>query len=154
MLKINDFAPNFTLKNEANEDITLSSFRGQKVILYFYPKDFTSGCTLQAQSFAKHHDAFKELGYKVIGISKDTVSSHHRFKLKENLNFMLLADPSREVLETYEVVKEKMMYGKKVKGTRRSIFILDEEGLISDIFHDVNVNTFSEELLNHLRLKK
>lgn len=154
MIKINDLAPQFTLKNEFNEDISLDSFLGQKVILYFYPKDFTSGCTLQAQGFAKYNDAFEELGYKVIGISKDTASSHNRFKIKENLNFMLLADPHREVLETYGVVKEKTMYGKKVKGTRRSIFVIDESGRAKEIFHDVQANTSAEQLLNHLRLKK
>ena len=154
MIKINQLAPDFTLKNEFNEDVCLSSFRGQKVILYFYPKDFTSGCTVQAICFPKHNDEFNKLGYKVIGVSKDTVASHSRFILKQNLNFMLLSDPTRQVLETYGVVKEKTMYGKKVKGTRRTTFIINEEGLISDIFYDVDPKTSTKELLAYLSSNK
>ena len=109
---------------------------------------------LFAICFSKHNDEFNKLGYKVIGVSKDTVASHSRFILKQNLNFMLLSDPTRQVLETYGVVKEKTMYGKKVKGTRRTTFIINEEGLISDIFYDVDPKTSTKELLAYLSSNK
>lgn len=153
MIKINELAPDFTLKNEFNEEITLSSLRGQKIILYFYPKDFTSGCSVQATSFALHQKDFKELGYKIIGISKDTTTSHSRFILKHDLNFMLLSDHNKKVLEQYGLLKEKTMYGRKVKGTRRTTIIIDEDGFIRDIFYDVKPRTSTKELLTYLRSK-
>lgn len=153
MLKKLQKAPDFTLLNSDNQEVTLSSFRGKKVLIYFYPKDGTPGCTVQAKSFRDYDDEFKELGYTVIGISRDTVKTHFNFKTKHRLPFILLADPELEVIKKYGVYKEKMMFGKKVMGTIRSTFLINEEGVITDIFNNVNAAKGSNELLEYLQNK-
>lgn len=130
MLEVNTMAPDFTLPDQQGNPVTLSSLRGKKVVLYFYPKDNTSGCTLQAQNYRDHFDAFTDRDAVVIGISKDTVRSHANFTAKYDLPFILLADPDRTVLHAYDVVKEKTMYGKKVLGTVRTTYLIDEDGKI------------------------
>lgn len=137
MLEANTMAPDFTLPDQDGNPVTLSSLRGRKVILYFYPKDNTSGCTKQACSYRDHFAEFEEKDAVVIGISKDTVRSHFNFKTKYELPFILLADPERKVLEMYDVIKEKTMYGKKVLGTVRTTYLIDENGMIVKAYEKV-----------------
>lgn len=151
MLNINIEAPKFTLLDQNKQEVSLESFLGRKVIIYFYPKNHTEGCTLQAQSFAKLYGDFKELGYVVIGISKDTVSSHKKFCTDYNLPFILLSDPKREVLEAYDVIKPKMMYGKQVLSTHRTTYIINEQGVITAVFPDVDPTTSTATLLEQLK---
>ncbi len=151
MLEPHTQAPNFTLPDQQGNEVSLSDFKGQKVVLYFYPKDMTSGCTRQAQNYRDHHPDFEKLGVKVIGISKDTVRSHVRFTEKENLPFTLLADPDRKVLKAYDVLKEKTMYGKKVMGTVRTTYVIDENGMIENVFSKVSPDQDALTILELLK---
>lgn len=130
MLSINTLAPDFTLNDENGTPHKLSDYRGKRVILYFYPKDNTSGCTAQACSYSAELPHFLEKGVEVIGISKDSVKSHLNFKNKYDLKFTLLSDESLEVIKAYDVYKEKNMYGKKVMGVLRTTYLINEEGII------------------------
>ena len=130
MLTIGTKAPEFTLQDQNGVSRSLSDFRGRKVVLYFYPKDMTSGCTRQACGFAELYPQFTERGAVVVGISKDTVASHKRFEEKYGLPFTLLADPDREVIQAYDVWKEKKNYGKVTMGVVRSTYLIDEDGVI------------------------
>lgn len=150
MLKPGDKAPDFKLKSDDYKEVSLKDLRGKKIILYFYPKDNTSGCTAEACSF---RDSFKKITRKstvVIGISKDSTESHINFKKKYNLPFQLLSDESTEILKRYNVWKEKSMYGKKYFGIERTTYIIDENGVISNIFSKVRVNGHIEEILKCL----
>lgn len=140
-------APSFTLPSDSGQDISLSDFRGKKVILYFYPKDNTSGCTVEAQQFRDHLAEFRALGCEVLGVSRDSVRSHCGFRDKHELNFPLLADTEEVVCQLYGVMKEKSMYGKKYLGVERSTFIIDEEGNLAAIYRDVKAQTHVAELL-------
>ena len=140
-------APSFTLPADSGQDISLSDFRGKKVILYFYPKDNTSGCTVEAQQFRDHLAEFRALGYEVLGVSRDSVRSHCGFRDKHELNFPLLADTEEVVCQLYGVMKEKSMYGRKYLGVERSTFIIDEEGNLAAIYRDVKAQTHVAELL-------
>lgn len=133
MFTVGMTAPDFELEDQNGQKIRLSDFRGKKVILYFYPKDNTAGCTVQAQTYREKLPEIEKENAVVIGISKDTVKSHKKFEEKYDLPFILLADPDRKVLQEYDVLKEKTMYGKKVMGTVRTTFIIDENGVIQDI---------------------
>lgn len=137
MLATGTKAPDFTLKDQNGNDVSLSDFKGQKVLLYFYPKDNTSGCTTQACAYRDSLPQFEDKGVKVIGISKDTYRTHANFARKYELPFTLLADPDRRVLEAYDVVKEKTMYGKKVLGTVRTTYLIDEDGVIVRAYEKV-----------------
>ncbi len=130
MLKTGDKAPLFTLKDEKGSEVSLSDFKGHKVVLYFYPKDNTPGCTRQALAYKEYYNALRELDTYVIAISKDPMNSHLKFKDKYALPFVLLSDPEHEVIEAYGVWQEKKLYGKVSMGTIRSAFIIDEEGTI------------------------
>ena len=130
MLEIGTKAPDFSLPDQNGEMRSLAEFRGQKVILYFYPKDMTSGCTAQACGFAERYPQFTEKGAVVLGVSKDTVASHKKFEQKYGLPFPLLADPGLEVIQAYDVWKEKMNYGKVTMGVVRTTYLIDEEGVI------------------------
>lgn len=130
MLKTGTKAPDFSLPDQNGTMHTLQEYRGKKVILYFYPKDNTPGCTSQACGFSERYPQFQEKGAVVIGISKDTVASHKRFEEKQNLGFTLLADPERTVIEAYDVWKEKKNYGKVSMGVVRTTYLIDEEGII------------------------
>ncbi|MGN1406516.1 MAG: peroxiredoxin [Erysipelotrichaceae bacterium] len=130
MLSINTKAPDFTLSDENGVKHSLSDYRGKRVILYFYPKDNTSGCTAQACSYSENLPHFLEKGVEVIGISRDSVKSHFNFRNKYDLKFTLLSDESLEVINAYDVYKEKNMYGKKVMGVLRTTYLIDEEGMI------------------------
>lgn len=147
MLKVGDKAPVFTLQDRTGENVSLSDFWGKKVVIYFYPKDNTPGCTRQACAFAQHFDKFKEKNVSVIGISKDSVESHIKFANKYSLPFLLLSDPNREAIEAYGVWKEKKLYGKVSMGIVRTTFIIDENGYIEKIMPNVKPDTNAEEIL-------
>ena len=128
----------------------LSDFKGQKIVLYFYPKDNTAGCTLEAKDFTALKDDFKALGYKVIGVSKDTIRKHHNFIEKQDLNLLLLSDPEQKLIEAFDVLKEKKMYGKTFMGVVRSTFVLDEQGTIVHKFLNVKAKNHAEKVLNEI----
>nr|WP_314982772.1 thioredoxin-dependent thiol peroxidase [uncultured Stomatobaculum sp.] len=130
MLAVGTKAPDFTLSDQNGELRKLSDYRGQKVILYFYPKDMTPGCTKQACGFAELYPQFRERGAVVLGISKDSVASHKKFEEKYGLPFTILADPEKEVIQRYDVWKEKKLYGKVSMGVVRTTYLIDEEGII------------------------
>lgn len=150
MLQIGEKAPSFTLKNKDGEDVSLSDFLGKRVVLYFYPKDQTPGCTRQACAYAGAYRAFQKKNVVVIGISKDSVSSHQRFAEKYNLPFILLSDPDRIAIEAYGVWQEKRMAGKIGMGVVRTTIIIDEEGRISAILPKVKPDTDAETVLGML----
>ena len=138
-LSVGDKAPNFTLPSTDGGDITLSKLAGQKVLLFFYPKDMTSGCTQEAHEFTELNKKFKKEGVLILGISCDSIESHHKFIKKEGITFPLLADENKEVVEKYGVWKEKSMYGKKYMGIERSTFVIDKKGKITQIYRKVSV---------------
>lgn len=138
-LSAGDLAPNFTLPIEGGKTVTLADFVGKKVIVYFYPKDATSGCTKEARAFRDYKLDFQKRNTTIIGISKDSVNSHEKFKEKEGLNFILGSDTTGEVCKTYGVWVEKSMYGRKYFGIQRSTFVIDEKGRIAKIWRKVSV---------------
>ncbi|MBU3113498.1 thioredoxin-dependent thiol peroxidase [Clostridium lacusfryxellense] len=151
MIKEGDLAPNFTLKNEQDQAITLGDFKGKKVVLYFYPKDNTPGCTKEACSFRDVYDDILDAGAVVIGVSKDSSSLHKKFKEKHNLPFYLLSDPDHNVIESYGSWQEKKMFGKTSMGIVRSTFIIDENGIIIKTYEKVKPDQHGEEVLKILR---
>lgn len=150
MLAEGTLAPDFTLLNQDGQPVSLHDFRGRKVVLYFYPKDNTPGCTTQACTYAEKYPAFQEKNAAVLGISKDTVRSHKNFQQKYDLPFPLLADPEREVLQAYDVVREKVMFGKKVLGTVRTTYLIDENGIIVRAYEKVKPELDPSSLLKDL----
>ena len=150
MLNINDKAPEFILKNKDGKDVSLSDFKGKRVVLYFYPKDNTPGCTRQACAFAGAYAGFQEKGVEVIGISRDSISSHLKFAEKYNLPFILLSDPELEAIKAYGVWQEKKMYGKTSFGVVRTTFIIDKDGYIEKIMPKVKPDTNAQEILEFL----
>jgi len=140
------------IKLQASDDqtYTLRDFKGQKIVLYFYPKDNTSGCTLESKDFTCLKDQFLEKGYKIIGVSKDSVKSHKNFILKQELDLLLLADIDLELINELDLLKEKSMYGKKYMGVVRSTFILDENGNITKEYRDIKANGHAEAVLADL----
>ena len=149
-LNIGDNAPNFTLLGDDAKDHSLAQFKGKKVVLFFYPKDDTSGCTKEACSFRDNLASIKRKGAVVVGISADSVESHKKFISKYDLNFVLLSDERRSVLEAYGVWKEKSFMGRKYMGIERTTFIIDEHGKISRIFRKVKVDGHTEEVVDAL----
>ncbi len=147
MLTVGQKAPNFTLTDKDGKSVSLSDFLGKKVVLYFYPRDNTPGCTKQACAFAAAYDGFKEKNVEVIGISKDSVASHIKFAEKYNLPFILLSDPERQAVEAYGVWQEKKMCGKVSMGVVRTTFIIDENGNIEKIMPKVKPDTNAQEIL-------
>ena len=154
MIEVGKKAPHFTLVDGNNQKVSLSDFIGSKVILYFYPKDMTSGCTQEACDFKESFPEFSKLKIKVIGISADSVASHKKFSDKYNLPFTLLSDENKKVLEKYCVWKEKSMYGRKFMGIERTTIIIDEMGKIQFIFPKVKVAGHVEEILKTLKSNK
>jgi thioredoxin-dependent peroxiredoxin len=146
-------APDFTLPDDSGSQVRLSDFRGQRVVLYFYPKDMTSGCTTQACGFRDNYPEITERNAVVLGISPDGVESHVKFKSKYDLPFRLLADEDHHVAEMYGVWGEKSMYGKKYFGIIRSHFLIDEEGRIADVKYGVKPEDSVEGALAELRLR-
>ena len=150
MLEVGAKAPKFTLLNQDGKEISLSDFKGKKVVLYFYSKDNTSGCTKQACGFAERYPDFLEKGAEVIGVSKDSVESHKKFAEKYSLTFTLLSDSDKKVIEAYDVWKEKNMYGKKSMGVVRTTYLIDEEGLITKAFTKVNAMKNPADMLENI----
>ena len=140
-MKIGDKAPEILGKDELGRDIRLSDYRGRKLVLYFYPKDNTSGCTAEACSLRDGYDQLQAEGYEVVGVSKDSAASHVKFKEKHQLPFPLIADVNHELLEAMGAWGEKVMYGKKTMGTIRTTFIINEKGIIEQILAGKQVNT-------------
>ncbi|MBP3379107.1 MAG: thioredoxin-dependent thiol peroxidase [Clostridia bacterium] len=150
MLKEGMKAPNFTLNDKDGNAVSLSDFLGKKVVLYFYPKDNTPGCTRQACAFAGAYERFKDGGVEVIGISRDSVASHVKFAEKYELPFILLSDPELNAIQQYGVWQEKKMYGKVSMGVVRSTFIIDENGYITKVMPKVKPDTNAAEILTVL----
>lgn len=143
-------APNFTLLDKDGNTVSLSDFLGKRVVLYFYPKDNTPGCTRQACAFAGAYQAFRELDVAVIGISRDSICSHTKFAEKYNLPFILLSDPERRAIEAYGVWQEKKLYGKPSMGVVRTTFIIGTDGKIEKIMPKVKPDTNAAEILEYL----
>ncbi len=150
MLEIGTVAPDFELPDQDGVMHKLSDYRGKKVILYFYPKDNTSGCTKQACGYSERMPQIREKGAVVLGISKDTVASHKKFEQNYGLAFTLLADPEKKVIEAYDVLKEKKMYGKVSIGVVRTTYLLDEKGVIIKANDKVKAAEDSEKMLEVL----
>jgi thioredoxin-dependent peroxiredoxin len=147
MLKQGDKAPDFKAKDQNGRDVELADFAGKRVVLYFYPKDDTPGCTKEACSFRDADDVFNAKGIKVLGVSTDDEKSHQKFISKYQLPFDLLADAEKQIVEAYGVWGEKSMYGKKYMGTMRKTFLIDD-GIIVKIFDKVNVAEHADEVLD------
>ncbi len=150
-LEIGQVAPLFTLFSDEGSEISLLDLRGKNVVLYFYPKDDTPGCTIEAQDFAKKIKEFEKLDCVVLGVSKDNLDSHCKFIEKYNLNFNLLSDETSELCQKYGVIKQKSMFGKKYFGIDRSTFLIDKIGKIVEIWHSVKVSGHVENVLLTLR---
>ena len=150
MLQAGIKAPDFTLNDKDGNPVTLSSFRGQKVVLYFYPRDNTPGCTREACAFAGAYTGFKERNVEVIGVSKDSEKSHAGFAKKHELPFILVSDPELEAIQAYDVWKEKKLYGKVSMGVVRSTYVIDENGVIVKVFEKAKPDTNAQEILDYL----
>ena len=150
MLEVGTVAPEFTLLDQDGKERKLSEWRGKKIVLYFYPKDNTPGCTKEACSLRDSYSELLKLNAVVVGVSKDSVDSHQKFIAKQNLNFILLSDPEHKVQEEYQAWGEKMNYGKKYFGTIRCTYIIDEDGKIEKTFPKVSVSTHGEDIIKYL----
>ena len=150
MLTVGTKAPDFTLNDQNGAEVRLSDFLGKKVVLYFYPKDNTPGCTRQACAFAGSYAAFKDQNVVVIGVSKDSVASHVKFAQKYELPFILLSDPELQAIHAYDVWQEKKLYGKVSMGVVRSTYIVDEQGMIEKVMPKVKPDTNAAEILSYL----
>lgn len=153
MLKPGDKAPSFDLMSGEGKKVSLKGFRGKKIVLYFYPKDNTSGCTKEACSFQENLESLRKHGAVVIGVSGDSAESHAKFAAKYDLRFSLLSDQSKEVLKSYGVWKEKSLYGRKFMGIERTTFIIDEKGRVSHIFPKVKVEGHVSAVLDAVKEK-
>ena len=150
MLETGMTAPDFTLKDKNGNDFTLSSLRGKRVVLYFYPKDNTPGCTRQACAFAGAYKQFEAKGVEVVGVSRDSAASHLKFAEKYSLPFIILSDPELEAIKAYGVWQEKKMYGKTTMGVVRTTFIISPDGVIEKIMNKVKPDTNAAEILAEL----
>ena len=150
MLEVGMKAPEFTLNDKDGQAVSLSDFKGKKVVLYFYPNDSTPGCTRQACAFAGAYDVYKEMGVEVIGISKDSMKSHQNFANKYELPFILLSDPELKAIQAYDVWKEKKLYGKVSMGVVRTTYVIDEAGVIEHVMPKVKPDTNAEDVLAYL----
>lgn len=146
-LKEGDKAPYFKGINQDGKEITLNDFKGKKLVLYFYPKDNTSGCTAEACNLNDNYSILTEKGYEVVGVSPDSTGSHLKFIAKYNLSFNLIADTNKEILEAYGVWAEKSMYGRKYMGVLRTTFIINEQGLIERIITKVDTGKHAEQII-------
>lgn len=150
MLEVGTKAPEFTLPDKDGNNVSLSDFRGKKVVLYFYPKDNTPGCTRQACAFASAYDRFRTADIVVIGISKDSTASHQKFAAKYDLPFLLLSDPELQAIQAYGVWQEKKLYGKVSMGVVRSTFLIDENGVVTHALPKVKPDTNAAQVLELL----
>ena len=153
MLEVGTKAPEFTLPDKDGNPISLTDFAGKKVVLYFYPKDNTPGCTRQAYTFAGAYEDFKKINAVVIGVSKDSVASHQKFVEKHGLPFILLSDPELTAIQAYGVWQEKKLYGKVSMGVVRSTFVINENGMIEKAMPKVKPDTNAAEILEYLTAK-
>ena len=147
-LKIGDKAPDFEGKNQNNESVKLSSFIGEKVVLYFYPRDNTPGCTAQACNLKDNFSELSSKGYKIIGVSSDSIKSHKKFEEKYSLPFDLISDEDKAIHKSYGTWIEKSMYGRKYMGTARWTFIIDENGIINNIIEKVKTKEHTDQILS------
>ena len=147
-LKIGDKAPDFEGKNQNNESVKLSSFIGEKVVLYFYPRDNTPGCTAQACNLKDNFNELSRKGYKIIGVSSDSIKSHKKFEEKYSLPFDLISDEDKAIHKSYGTWIEKSMYGRKYMGTARWTFIIDKNGIINNIFEKVKTKEHTDQILS------
>lgn len=152
MLEVGMKAPTFALPDKNGEIVRLEDFVGKKVVIYFYPKDNTPGCTRQACGFAQNYEAFEKGGVPVIGISKDSQASHQKFAEKHELPFILLSDPELEAIQAYDVWQEKKLYGKVSMGVVRTTYVIDEAGMIEKVMPKVKPDTNAAELIEYLGL--
>lgn len=150
MLEVKTKAPDFTLKDKDGNSITLSDFLGKRIVLYFYPKDSTPGCTRQACAFAQNYEEFKRKDVVVIGVSKDSTTSHQKFAEKYDLPFVLLSDPDLVAIKAYDVWQEKKNYGKVTMGVVRATYVIDQDGFIEMVMPKVKPDTNAEEILAYL----
>ena len=150
MLETGIKAPDFTLPDKDGNSVSLSDFTGRKVVLYFYPKDNTPGCTRQACAVASAYEGFKATSVTVIGVSKDSVASHQKFAAKYDLPFVLLSDPDLQAIQAYDVWQEKKLYGKVSMGVVRSTYLIDEQGVIERVMPKVKPDTNAAEILAYL----
>lgn len=148
ILKEGDKAPEFKGLNQDGKEIKLSDFKGSKLILYFYPKDNTSGCTAEACNLNENYDELNKHGYRVVGVSPDSAASHLKFIAKHSLGFDLIADTEKEILNNYGVWAEKSMYGRKYMGVVRTTFIINEDGSIEKIFNKVKTKEHAQQILS------
>ena len=146
-LKAGDKAPEFTAKNQNGQDIKLSDYNGKKLVLYFYPKDNTPGCTAESCNLSDNYTALQKRGYEVLGVSTDNEKSHLNFKNKYNFPFDLLADPDKKLVNLYGVYGEKKLYGKPYMGTIRTTFIIDEKGVIENVIDKVDTKQHTSQIL-------
>ncbi len=146
-LSIGDAAPDFETRDQTGQPLKLSDYRGKKVVLYFYPKDDTSGCTAQACDLRDNYADLRAAGYEVLGVSVDGEKSHQKFISKYELPFSLVADTDKQVVEAYGVWQEKSMYGRKYMGTARTTFLIDENGIITSIIDKVDTKKHTEQIL-------
>ena len=153
MLEVGTKAPEFTLPDKDGNLVSLTDFAGKKVVLYFYPKDNTPGCTRQACAFAGVYEEFKKINAVVVGVSKDSVTSHQKFAEKHGLPFILLSDPELTAIQVYGVWQEKKLYGKVSMGVVRSTFVINENGVIEKVMPKVKPDTNAAEILNYLTAK-
>lgn len=147
-LQIGDQAPDFSGKDQNGNLIHLSDYRGKKLILYFYPKDDTSGCTAQACNLRDNQPELHKAGYEVLGVSVDNEKSHQKFITKYDLNFPLIADTEKQIVELYDVWKEKSMYGRKYMGTMRTTFLIDAQGIITNIITKVDTKEHTQQIIH------
>lgn len=150
MLEVGTKAPDFTLKNQEGQEVSLSQFAGKRVVLYFYPRDNTPGCTRQACGFAQNYEGFAQRDVVVIGVSKDSVASHLKFAQKYELPFVLLSDPDLEAIQAYGVWQEKKLYGKVSMGVVRTTYVIDPQGVIEKVMPKVKPDTNAAEILTYL----
>lgn len=149
--KIGKAVPDAKVELTGGQTIKLSDLKGQKVVLYFYPRDNTSGCTTEGQDFKAHHNKFKRQNTLVLGVSRDSIASHEKFKDKFKFPFDLIADPDEKLCKKFDVIKEKNMYGKKVMGIERSTFVIDEQGVLRTEYRKVKVPDHVEQVLSDIK---
>ncbi|HHW60031.1 MAG: thioredoxin-dependent thiol peroxidase [Bacteroidales bacterium] len=153
MLEKGQIAPDFSFKHVSGKEIKLSDLKGKKIILYFYPKDNTSGCTKEACNFRDNYEYLTKLGFEVIGVSPDDETSHNKFREKYNLNFTLVPDPEKKIINLYGVWGNKVRCGKESEGLLRTTFIIDENGIIQQVIKNVDTANSTQQILDILKIK-
>ncbi len=152
-LKKGDIAPDFAAVNQDGEEVSLADFKGKKLILYFYPKDNTPGCTNEACNFRDHYNYWLKKGFAVVGVSPDSIASHQKFIAKYRLPFPLLSDPDKKIIRAYGAWGLKKLYGREYEGLIRSTFVIDEEGKIEEVFVKVKTKEHTEQIIKTLNLE-